>query len=107
MSYGKTKVTAKYNNKSITTDIDVDQLKYLKTDVVTLEMPANSVKTVAATATFTDGTDRDVSIDGLWKSSSIKIADVKDGKITANSKGKATITITFGGKSTKIWVVVK
>jgi hypothetical protein len=107
MSYGKTKVTAKYNNKSITTDIDVDQLKYLKTDVVTLEMPANSVKTVAATATFTDGTDRDVSIDGLWKSSSIKIADVKDGKIIANSKGKATITVTFGGKSTKIWVVVK
>lgn len=107
MSYGKTKVTAKYNNKSVTADIDVDQLKYLKTDVVNLEMAPNSVKTVVATATFTDGTDKDVSVDGLWKSSSIKIADVKDGKIVANGKGKATITVTFGGKSTKIWVVVK
>lgn len=107
IGYGKTKITAKYNNKSVSLDIDVDQLKYLKTDIINLEMTAGTKKQVVATATFTDNTDKDVSIDGLWKSSSIRVADVKDGLIVANGKGKATITVTFGGKSTKVWVVIK
>ena len=35
---GKAKVTAKYGSKSVTVAIDVDTLKYLQTDKVTLTM---------------------------------------------------------------------
>ena len=107
VGYGKAKVTAKYGNKSLSLDVEVDQLKYLKTDVVNLTIPVNSKKTVKATAYYSDGSAMDVSVAGLWKSSNIKIADVIDGVITANGKGKTTLTVTYGGKNTKIYLVVQ
>ena len=42
-----------------------------------------------------------------WTSSNDKIASVKNGKITAKKKGKATITATAGGKSVSCAVTVK
>ncbi|MFP3380389.1 hypothetical protein SB767_29155, partial [Bacillus sp. SIMBA_069] len=35
-AYGKSTVTAKYNDKTVSIPVDVDTLKYLKTDVVQL-----------------------------------------------------------------------
>ncbi|WP_314590868.1 Ig-like domain-containing protein [Paenibacillus terrigena] len=107
VNFGKAKVTAKYGTKSLSMDVEVDQLKYLKTSVVNLTIPSNSTKTVKATAYYSDGSAMDVSVAGLWKSSNIKIADVIDGVITANGKGKTTLTVTYGGKNTKIYLVVQ
>ncbi|MFD0617266.1 Ig-like domain-containing protein [Paenibacillus sp. GCM10027629] len=107
VNFGKAKVTAKYGTKSLSLDVEVDQLKYLKTDVVNLTIPVNSKKTVKATAYYSDGSAMDVSVAGLWKSSNIKVADVIDGVITANGKGKTTLTVTYGGKNTKIYLVVQ
>lgn len=106
-SYGKTNVSAKYGNKSITIPVDVDTLKYLKTDEVALTMKKGTTVQVTATATYMDGTDIDVSKPALWTSSKITVADVKDGIIKATGKGKATITVSFGGKKTKVLVTVE
>ncbi|QZN78702.1 Ig-like domain-containing protein [Paenibacillus sp. DR312] len=104
---GKAKITAKYGSKSVTIALDVDTLKYLQTDKVTLTMKPGEKVTVAATATYADGSEANVSKPALWKSSRIATASVKDGVIQANGKGKATITVTFAGVKTKVTVVVE
>ncbi|MEK4108971.1 uncharacterized protein YjdB [Paenibacillus sp. DS2363] len=104
---GKAKITAKYGSKSVTIALDVDTLKYLQTDKVTLTLKPGEKVTVAATATYADGSEADVSKPALWKSSRIATASVKDGIIQANGKGKATITVTFAGVKTKVTVVVE
>ncbi|MGR6541498.1 Ig-like domain-containing protein [Paenibacillus tundrae] len=104
---GKAKITAKYGSKSVTIAVDVDTLKYLQTDKVTLTMKPGDKATVIATATFADGSEADVSKPALWKSSRIATASVKDGVIQANGKGKATITVTYAGVKTKVTIVVE
>ncbi|MFC7748631.1 Ig domain-containing protein [Paenibacillus thermoaerophilus] len=107
VGYGTARITAKYGNKSVTVTVDVDTLKYLQTDVVVLTVKAGSKTTVKATATYMDGTERDVSVPAVWSSSKATVADVKDGVIRAHSKGKATITVSFGGKTARIAVTVE
>ncbi|WP_438348023.1 Ig-like domain-containing protein [Paenibacillus sp. FA6] len=106
-AYGKTKVTAKYAGKSISIPVDVDMLKYLQTDKVSLKMTVGQQADIIATATFTDGSEDNVSKAALWTSSKILAVSVKDGKIKANGKGKATITVSYGGKKTKVVIVVE
>lgn len=105
--YGKTTITGKFGNKSVKVSVDVDTLKYLQTDVVSLTLKEGATAKVTATATYADGTDRDVSVPALWTSSKILVADVKDGVIRANGKGKANITVSFGGKKTRVVVTVE
>ncbi|WP_018754639.1 Ig-like domain-containing protein [Paenibacillus terrigena] len=108
VGYGKAKVTAKYGTKSLSLDVEVDQLKYLKTDVVNLSLKVSDKSSnVKATAYYADGSSLDVSAAGLWKSSNIKVADIIDGIITVNGKGKTTLTVTYGGKNTKVYLVVQ
>ncbi|WP_152396271.1 Ig-like domain-containing protein [Paenibacillus guangzhouensis] len=108
VGFGKAKITAKYGTKSLTLDVEVDQLKYLKTNVVNLSLKSSDKSyTVEATAYYADGSKLDVSAAGLWKSSNIKVADIIDGIISVNGKGKATLTVTYGGKNTKIYLVVQ
>lgn len=105
--YGKANITATYGGKSIRIPVEVDILKYLQTDVVNLELKVGQQATVKAEATYFDGAVRNVSVDGLWTTSNIMVATVKDGVIKANGKGKATITVSYGDKKTKIAVNVK
>ncbi|AOZ94658.1 hypothetical protein LPB68_10290 [Paenibacillus crassostreae] len=107
VSSGKTKVTAKYAGKSISIPVDVDTLKYLETNEVILNMSVGEQATLIGTATYMDGLEADISKAGFWKSSKILAATVKDGKVKATGKGKATITLSYGGKNTKVVVVVK
>ncbi|MHA7581161.1 Ig-like domain-containing protein [Paenibacillus vandeheii] len=104
---GKAKITAKYGSKTVTIAVDVDTLKYLQTDKVTLTMKPGDKVTLVATATYADGSEANVSKPALWKSSRIATASVKDGIIQANGKGKATITVTYAGVKTKVAVVVE
>lgn len=106
-AYGKATVTAKYNDKSVSIPVDVDMLKYLKTDVVQLVMSKGEMKKVSAIATYTDGSEQDVSKPALWTTSRLLVADVKDGVIKATGSGKATIYVQYGGKKTPIVVTVR
>lgn len=106
-AYGKTNITAKYGGKTVTIPVEVDTLKYLQTDVVSITMQKGEQKQVKATATYMDGTERDVTVAGLWSSSKNMVADVKDGIIRAHSKGKATITVKFGKLTWKVQVTVQ
>src|SRR5690606_18186330 len=62
---------------------------------------------VKALATYTDQTEEDVTKPALWVSSKITVVTVKDGIVKANGKGKATITVSYGDKKTKIVVEAK
>lgn len=105
---GKTSVTAKLNGRSISIPVDVDTLKYLKTDVVKVTLKTGATKNVKAIATYySDGLDANVTKPALWTSSNIMIADVKDGVIKAIGKGTATITVSYAGKTTKVSVTVE
>lgn len=104
---GKATITAKYNGKSVTIPVEIDVLKYLKTNIVVLEMKKGETRQVKALATYMDGMEADVSIPALWSSSKITIVDVKDGIITAHGKGKARVTVKFAGKQATIEVTVK
>lgn len=106
IGYGKTTVTAKYGSKSISIPVEVDQLKYLKTDHVKLEMKVGESQQVYATATYLDNSFTDVSTPALWTTSKLLVADVKDGKIKAHGVGRATITVKYAGKTTQVIVVV-
>lgn len=104
---GKTTITAKYGSKSVRIPVEVDILKYLQTNEVSVNMSVGQSVPLTAIATYNDGSDSDVTKPALWKSSRILTATVKDGVVKATGKGKATITVTFGGKSTKVIVTVK
>ncbi|MGF9906187.1 Ig-like domain-containing protein [Brevibacillus porteri] len=106
-AYGKTTVTARYNDKSVSIPVDVDMLKYLKTDVVQLVMSKGEVKQVSAFATYMDGSEQNVTKPALWTTSRLLVADVKDGVIKATGSGKATIYVQYGGKKTPIVVTVR
>ncbi len=106
MGPGTTTVTATFGGKSVSVTVNVDTLKYLQTDHVLVNMSVGATMKVKATATYADQTEEDVSVAGLWTTSNIKVADVKDGVIRAIGKGKATITITFAKKKTYVYVTV-
>jgi len=107
MGSGKTSISAKYGSKTVRIPVEVDMLKYLQTNEVSLNMSVGQSFSLTATATYNDGSESDVSKPALWKSSRILTATVKDGVVKATGKGKATITVSFGGKSTKVIVTVK
>jgi uncharacterized protein YjdB len=103
---GKTTVTAKYEGKLVSIPVEVDVLKYLKTNVVKVNLTVGQSTQVKAFATYIDGSEAEVTKPALWTSSNIMIADVKDGVIKATGKGRATITVIFAGKRTSVAVTV-
>lgn len=107
VAYGKTSVTAKFGGRSVSVSVEVDSLKYLKSDVKTVEMSVGQKKNIALTATYKDGTVGDVTERAEWKSSRENSADIMDGMITAYEKGTSSITAKFGGKTVSIKVIVK
>lgn len=42
-----------------------------------------------------------------WEVANPKIATVEEGKVTAHKKGKTTISVSYGGKASKITVTVR
>ena len=106
VDYGKAKITVKYGSKSESVPVDVDTLKYLQTDEVSLTLKKGQTVKITAEATYADGSEADVSKPAMWTSSRITVASVKDGTIRATGKGKATITVSFAGKKSKVSLVV-
>lgn len=107
VAYGKTSVTAKFGGRSVSVSVEVDSLKYLKSNVKTVEMSVGQKKNIVLTATYKDGTVGDVTERAEWKSSRENSADIMDGMITAYEKGTSSITAKFGGNTVSIKVIVK
>lgn len=103
---GKTTITGSFGGKMVAIPVEIDSLKYLKTDVVKIELQEGKTAKIEALATYTDGSEEDVTKPALWTSSNIMIADVKDGIIRATGKGTARITVTYSNMRTTVQVTV-
>ncbi|MEK3687391.1 Ig-like domain-containing protein [Paenibacillus sp. FSL R10-2736] len=107
VAYGKSYVTAKYGGKTVKVPVTVDVLKYLEVSQMNLTLSAGQSVQLTATATFEDGSESDVSKTAVWASTKELVATGKNGLIKANSKGTASISVKYGGKTVKIKVTVK
>ncbi|KRE73843.1 Ig-like domain-containing protein [Paenibacillus sp. Soil750] len=103
---GKTTITGFFGGKTVSIPVEIDTLKYLKTNVVKLTLKEGETAKVEALATYTDGSEEDVTKPALWTTSNIMTADVKDGTIKATGKGTARITVTFANMKTTVQVTV-
>ncbi|NEW07960.1 hypothetical protein GK047_18330 [Paenibacillus sp. SYP-B3998] len=103
---GKTSLTASFGGKTVSIPVEIDSLKYLKTDVVRVELREGKTSEVKALGTYTDGSEEDVTKPALWTTSNILVADVKDGIIRATGKGTARITVTYSNMRTTVLVTV-
>lgn len=103
---GKTTITGFFGGKTVSIPVEIDSLKYLKTNVVKLTLKEGETAKVEALATYTDGSEEDVTKPALWTTSNIMNADVKDGTIKATGKGTARITVTFANMKTTVQVTV-
>ena len=100
---GKTTITAAAGDKSATCDVTVIvPATGITLDQETLIMNAEETATLTATVTPDDVTDKTV-----WTSSNTAVATVENGKVTAVSAGKATITAKAGEHSATCAVTVK
>ncbi|WP_409344663.1 Ig domain-containing protein [Paenibacillus sp. MBLB4367] len=106
MASGTANISATYGGKTITVPVEINKLKYFKTDKILVQMTTGGQENVKVTATFEDQSDLDVTIPSLWTTSNIRVADVKDGVIKAIGKGKATITVTYGKMKATVYVTV-
>ncbi|TDF94367.1 hypothetical protein E1757_23400 [Paenibacillus piri] len=104
---GKVSLSANFGGKTVTIAVEIGVLKYLKTNVVKVELKEGEEAELKATATYADGIDEDVTKPGMWTSSNIMIADVKDGIVRATGKGTARITVGFSNLKTTVVVTVK
>ncbi|WP_342424257.1 Ig-like domain-containing protein [Paenibacillus sp. FSL E2-0178] len=107
VAYGKSYVTAKYGGKTVKVPVTVDVLKYLEVSQMNLTLSVGQSVQLTATATFEDGSESDVSKTAVWTSTKELVATGKNGLIKANSKGTASISVKYGGKTVKIKVTVK
>nr|WP_275581977.1 Ig-like domain-containing protein [Brevibacillus fulvus] len=104
---GKTNVTATYKNKSITIPVEVGVAKTLTADVTKLVMGLTDQKQIKLTATFTQGSVKDVTEEAEWFSGNTKVVSVTSGAVTANGTGKTTITAKYGGATLVIPVEIE
>ncbi|NQX63883.1 Ig-like domain-containing protein [Paenibacillus qinlingensis] len=103
---GKTTITGSFGGKTVSIPVEIDTLKYLKTNIVKLTLKEGETAKVEAIATYSDGSEDDVTKPALWTTSNIMNADVKDGVIKATGKGTARISITYGNMRTTVQVTI-
>ncbi|RKN82089.1 Ig-like domain-containing protein [Paenibacillus ginsengarvi] len=104
---GKTSLVAKYGSRSVTIPLEVDYATKLTLDKRDVQLKSGGTAQVTLTATFSDGSTRDVTSEAEWATRSYKVADISDsGLISAGEYGKTSITAKFGGKSVSVAVEV-
>ncbi|MET3292908.1 UNVERIFIED_CONTAM: uncharacterized protein YjdB [Brevibacillus sp. OAP136] len=108
-SLGTTTITVEYEGLSVdipvkVTDMIVSKLKPSKTSAT---LPNGKSTKIIVKAVYTNNTTEDITDLADWVSSNTKVAEVSKGVVKAISKGKTTITVTYGGKTINIKVTVK
>lgn len=103
VSAGTTAITATYGGKTSTASVTVTPATLLSLTVT----PASATITVAgiqafmATASYSDGSTRDVTAFAAWSSGTTTVGTVVQttGVVTGIAVGSSLITVNFGGKS--------
>lgn len=107
IAVGTTKLTGSYQGKTVEVLIVVSpQLKSLVLSSKSMKLSPGATYNVTLQANYTTGSPVNVTDAATWTSSRANVATVKDGKITALSKGSASIKATFNGKSITFRVTV-
>ena len=105
-SAGTALITAKLGSQSVTIDVNVEVVKRVDVDKSQISLLLKQKESVTLTATYPDGTSKDVTDLAEWTSSNEKVADVLKGDITGYAAGSATITGKYGTKSVSVDVDV-
>jgi hypothetical protein len=61
------------------------------------------VRNVTATATYTDGTNQNVTSEAVWTSSNPAVAEVTSGKVELKGYGTTTVTVLTRNKQLLLW----
>jgi hypothetical protein len=107
---GKAKITANYQGKTVSVNVDVKKGKNLKSvaaNVKTVNLKGTEAKKVTVTAYYKDGSKEDITSVVQWRSKQEAIATVDTGSIQGVNKGSTKIIGTFDGKSFSIDVNVQ
>ena len=103
---GTSTITASAGGKSSTCSVRVSAkvipVTSITLDKTSLSMQVGDTKTLTATVSPANATDKTVA----WSSSDVSVATVADGKITAKQSGTATITAKSGNCTAKCVVIV-
>lgn len=103
---GATTITAEYGGKTVSIPVEVDLVQKLELNKNRLSLKSRESAQLILTATYSDGSKKDVSADAEWKANSYKVVDVKNGLVTGVAYGRTTITAKYGMKSVTIAVDV-
>lgn len=106
---GNTEVVATYKGYSIKIKVEVVELKLtsLAANVKKVNLGVSQTKQVTLTATFSNGSEVDVTQEADWFTKRNSIADVDGGLITGIAPGTTTITAKYKGKTITIYTTVK
>ena len=101
-SHNPVTITVTYSGVTQTLVLDVTNATVTAVTVtpITSTIPVGVQQVFAATATFSDSSTQDISLNASWTSSDITVATVNPfGRASSLKPGPATITATFGGQS--------
>lgn len=102
LSSGTTNISASFNGVTGSAPLTVSTATVTSISVTpaTAEIAPNTIVSLVATATLSDGTTQDITNNATWSSSSTGVASVDTaGNVSGIAAGSATITAQFGGAS--------
>ncbi|MFB5678292.1 Ig domain-containing protein [Paenibacillus terreus] len=104
---GAATITAKYGDRTVTIKVSVEVARYLDFNQSQINLDSVGGKQqLELTATFADGTRKNVTASASYTSSSPSVADVKDGYVIGYSTGTTTITASYGTQTATLPVKV-
>ncbi|MTV49885.1 hypothetical protein GJ688_12970 [Heliobacillus mobilis] len=107
---GTAKVTATFGGKTKTITVTVagdHKVSKLKLTPTSKTIKVGDTCRLTVTATYTDKSTENVSEQASWLVKTGNAVIVDKGLVTGETKGKATITATFGGKTVTAKITVK
>ncbi|MGD8192283.1 Ig-like domain-containing protein [Brevibacillus ginsengisoli] len=102
LTNGTASITVRYGNRLATVQVNVGVIQTLTVDPTNLVMGQGETKNLSLTATYMDGTKKDVTSLATWTSAQPTVASVTQGTVTANTNGHAVITAAFESKTVTI-----
>lgn len=105
---GSGKLVGSYQGKTLEIPIVVSpKLKSLTLSEKSAKLSAGQSLTIKLQANYTTGAPVDATSSAVWTTTKSSVATVNNGKITAVSKGTASIKATYSGKTVTFRVTVK
>lgn len=104
---GEATITASYGSKTAKIVVDVDVTKRLVADPPEAFLHVNAApKSIVLNAFYADGSSEVVTTKAKWESNNDEVATVSNGVVTAFTNGTASISASYGGKTTTIAIDV-